>query len=94
MRVDRGYEGLEEEYPEVKLKKPLKAQRSHSLTILEKILNRTMSALRMPVEHVIGHLKKFRMLAGIYRGKLERYDKNASVIAGLHNYKELGKLSW
>src|SRR5215212_1004173 len=94
VRVDKGYEGLEEEYPEVKVEKPLKARRGHPLTVLEKILNRTMSALRMPVEHVIGHLKKYRMLAGIYRGEPERYDENASVIAGLHNYKELGKLSW
>jgi hypothetical protein len=94
VRVDKGYEGLEEEYPEVKVEKPLKARRGHPLTVLEKILNRTMSALRMPVEHVIGHLKKYRMLAGIYRGEAERYDENASVIAGLHNYKELGKLSW
>ena len=94
VRVDKGYEGLEEEYPEVKVEKPLKARRCHPLTVLEKILNRTMSALRMPVEHVIGHLKKHRMLAGIYRGEPERYDENASVIAGLHNYKELGKLSW
>jgi IS5 family transposase len=94
VRVDKGYEGLEEEYPEVKVEKPLKARRGHPLTVLEKILNRTMSALRMPVEHVIGHLKKYRMLAGIYRGEPERYDENASVIAGLHNYKELGNLSW
>src|SRR5215212_5231205 len=94
VRVDKGYEGLEEEYPEVKVEKPLKARRGHPLTVLEKILNRTMSALRMPVEHMIGHLKKYRMLAGIYRGEPERYDENASVIAGLHNYKELGKLSW
>lgn len=94
VRVDKGYEGLEEEYTEVKVEKPLKARRGHPLTVLEKILNRTMSALRMPVEHVIGHLKKYRMLAGIYRGEPERYDENASVIAGLHNYKELGKLSW
>jgi hypothetical protein len=94
VRVDKGYEGLEEEYPEVKVHKPLKARRGHPLTVLEKILNRTISALRMPVEHVIGHLKKYRMLAGIYRGEPERYDENASIIAGLHNYKELGKLSW
>ena len=62
--------------------------------MLEKILNRLMSTLRMPVEHVIGHLKKYRLLAGVYRGREERYDENALVIAGLHNYKELGGLSW
>jgi hypothetical protein len=35
--------------------------------VLEKLLNRAMSTLRMPVEHVIGLLKKFRLLAEVYR---------------------------
>jgi hypothetical protein len=62
--------------------------------MLEKIYNRAMSTLRIPVEHAIGGMKKFRLLAGIYRGREERYDESALVIAGLHNYRELGKLSW
>jgi hypothetical protein len=94
VRVDKGYEGIEEEYPEVRVEKPKKARRGHPLTVLEKILNRAMSTLRIPVEHAIGHLKKYRLLAGIYRGKPERYDESALVIAGLHNYKELGGLNW
>jgi hypothetical protein len=94
VRVDKGYEGLEQEYPEVKVEKPRKARRGHPLTALEKIYNRAMSTLRMPVEHVIGHLKKYRLLAEIYRGRVERYDESALVIAGLHNYRELGKLGW
>lgn len=79
VRVDKGYEGLEEEYPEVKVQKPKKARRGHPLTVLEKILNRAMSTLRIPVEHAIGHLKKYRLLAGIYRGRPERYDESALV---------------
>ena len=59
VRVDKGYEGIEEEYPEVRVQKPKKARRGHPLTVLEKIYNRAMSTLRMPVEHAIGHLKKF-----------------------------------
>jgi hypothetical protein len=94
VRVDKGYEGIEEEYPEVRVEKPKKARRGHPLTVLEKIYNRAMSTLRIPVEHAIGHLKKYRMLAGVYRGEAERYDENALVIAGLHNYRELGELSW
>jgi len=94
VRVDKGYEGLEEEYPQLRVQKPRKARRGHPLTVLEKIYNRAMSTLRIPVEHAIGHLKKYRLLAGIYRGKQEHYDESALVIAGLHNYKELGGLSW
>ena len=94
VRVDKGYEGIEEEYQEVRIEKPKKARRAQPLTVLEKIYNRAMSALRMPVEHAIGGMKKFRLLAGIYRGTEERYDESALVIAGLHNYRQLGKLSW
>ena len=94
VRVDKGYEGIEEEYPQVRVEKPKKARRGHPLTMLEKIYNRAMSTLRIPVEHAIGGMKKFRLLAGIYRGREERYDESALVIAGLHNYRELGKLSW
>lgn len=84
----------EEEYPEARIEKPRKARRGHPLTVLEKIYNRAMSTLRIPIEHMIGHLKKYRLLAEIYRGKPERYDQSALVIAGLNNYRELGKLSW
>jgi hypothetical protein len=35
VRVDKGYdEGLEEEYPEVRVQKPKKARRGHPLTVL------------------------------------------------------------
>jgi hypothetical protein len=95
VRVDEGYEGMEEEYPGVRTQKPREARRAHPLTVLEEIHNKAMSTLRIPVvEHAIGGMKKFRMLAGTYRGKPERYDDSALVIAGLHNYRELGKLSW
>jgi IS5 family transposase len=94
VRVDKGYEGIEQEYPEVRVEKPKKARRAHPLTVLEKISNRAMSTLRMPVEHAIGGMKKYRLLAGIYRGRPERYDQSALVVAGLHNYREMGKLNW
>ena len=93
VRVDKGYEEIEEEYLEVRVEKRRKARRGHPLTILEKIYNRAMSTLRMLVEHAIGGMKTFRLLAEIYRDRPERYDESALVLAGLHNYWELGKLS-
>ena len=41
----------------------------------------------------VGYLKTFRLLAGIYRGREERYGESALMIAGLHDYRGLGKLS-
>ena len=57
VRVDKGHEGLEEEYPKVSVQKPRKERRGHPLTVLEKIYNRAMSTLRIPIEHAIGHMK-------------------------------------
>ncbi len=51
VRVDKAYEGLEEEYPNVRVQEPRKARRGRPLTVLEKIYNRSMSTLRIPVEH-------------------------------------------
>ena len=92
--VDRGYEGLEDDYPEVGIRKPIRAQRKRRLTAFGKVYNRVLSSLRIGVEHTLAHLQRFCLLAGIYRGRMQDYDQNFLVIAGLHNFRRLGRLSW
>ncbi len=92
--VDRGYEGLEDEYPEVSICKPIRGKRNHALTSLAKVYNQVVSRLRIAVEHTLAHLKRFWLLAGIYRGRDEDYDENFLVISGLHNFRRMGRLSW
>jgi hypothetical protein len=48
----------------------------------------------MAVEHVLARVKEYRVLAGVYRGRVERYDDCFSVVAGLHNYRVMGRLAW
>ena len=64
VRLDRGCEGVEEEYPEVHVEKPVRAQRHAKVTVLGRAYNRMQSRLRMPVEHLLGRLQKFKVLAG------------------------------
>ena len=52
-----------------------------------------MSRLRIGVEHTLAHLERFGLLAGSYRGQLEDYDENFLVIAGLHNFRRMGRLA-
>jgi hypothetical protein len=92
VRVDRGHEGLEREYPEVKVAKPIRARRKHSLSVLGKVYKELMSRLRIGVEHVLAHLERFYLLAGI--GRMEAYDENFLVISGLHNFRKAGSLNW
>ena len=94
LRLDKGYEGIEDAYPDADIDKPKRAQRNHPLSPLEKIYNQVLSSLRMPVEHTLGFLKKFAVLAGIYRGPTHRYDDTFLVVAGLSNFRIMNKLAF
>jgi hypothetical protein len=45
------------------------------------------------VEHVLCRVKKFGVLAGVYRGCWERHEDLFCVVSGLVNYKATGQLS-
>lgn len=94
VRLDKGYEAVEQAYPEVQVEKPIKAQRNHPLTPLGKAYNRMQSRLRIKVEHVLARLEQYRILAQTYRGRRGGYDALFGVVAGLNNYRVLGSLAW
>lgn len=94
VRLDRGYQGVEKEYPDTRIVKAKRARRNHPLNLLERCYNRVVNKLRMPVEHSLGHLKKFGVLAGIYRGQAKDYSDIFDCVAGLHNWRSLGRLNW
>ena len=92
--VDKGYDGIQEDYPQTDFYQPYKARRNKPLDLIQKYLNKIQTTHRIAVEHVLGQLKKFKILAGIYRGSEAAYDDIFSLITGIHNYRKLGKLSW
>jgi hypothetical protein len=94
VQVDRGYEGVEVAYPKQVVEKPVRGQRNHHVTLLGKLWNQMVSRERIVVEHMLCKLEKFKILAGTYRARLEGYDDCFTVVAGLVNYKSLGKLIW
>jgi hypothetical protein len=50
LRLDQGYEGVEDAYPAA-IAKPKRARRNHPLDLVEKLLKQLLSSWRMPVEH-------------------------------------------
>jgi DDE superfamily endonuclease len=94
LRVDKGYEGIEDAYPDADIAKPKRAQRNHKLNPLEKLYNQLLNSLRIPVEHTLAFLQKFGILAGIYRGPTHRYDDTFLVVAGLSNFRKMNSLTW
>lgn len=94
IRLDLGYESIEQTYPDKQIEKPVRAQRNHALTTLGKVYNRMLSRLRLPVEHVIGRLKQFNILHQVYRGRWADHEEIATIIAGLVNFKALKSFAW
>jgi len=41
------------------------------------------------IEHTICRLKKYKILADIFRNKLKKYDKVSDIISGLVNYRAM-----
>jgi IS5 family transposase len=83
--VDSGYQGLQREHPNTAM--PVKKSKHHPLTKEQKRANRQQSRERIPVENVIGSLKRFRILAERYRCRRRRFGLRLNLIAGLYNWE-------
>lgn len=94
VRLDRGYEGVEKEYPEVEIDKPVRARRNAKVTALGRAYNAVQSRLRMPVEHLLARLQKFQVLHQKYRGQAHRHEDIFALVAGINNFTALGTLQW
>lgn len=88
--VDSGYQGIEKDFPALHVKIPVKRTRGHTeLTRSEKIGNRKQRKVRIFAEHAIARLKKFRVLADIYRHDQTNYNQTFRFIANLVNFRLL-----
>ncbi len=94
VRLDRGYDGVAHDYPDRVFHQPHKARRNRPLDIIQKWANQLQNRYRVPVENALAHLKRFKLLASIYRGPATNYDDTFLVISGLHNFRKLDTLTW
>lgn len=85
---DSGYDGAPNDYPEHTIIIPVKRRRNHStLSLSEKRFNRKHSRIRILVEHVLSRMKKYQILAQVYRHKIMDYNKRFRNIAALVNFR-------
>ena len=83
--ADSGYQGIQELHPNAEI--PYKKSKNKPLTEEEKEYNTALARIRVPVEHAIGKMKRFRILSDKYRKKRKRYDEKVKIIAGITNLK-------
>ena len=83
--LDKGYDGIQKDYPDVRLHQPYKARRNHPLTDEQKAFNRVLARYRIVVEHTNAMLNKFQALVQIFRQPRASHPRIIRVVAGLVN---------
>lgn len=81
--VDKGYQGLKR--LNIPYLMPFKASKKRPLILLQKWFNVEISRRRIRVEHVIGKLKRFKILAERYRNRRKRMGLRFNLIAAIYN---------
>ncbi len=67
-------------------RQPKKRSKKHPLTKEDKRFNRAVSRERILNEHVIGALKRFRIISDRYRNRRKRFGLRFNLIAGIYNH--------
>ena len=84
---DLGYFGVEKDFPEQLSSIPNRKKRNLELSQEEIEYNKNHSKKRIVIEHTICRLKKYRILADVFRNKLRKYNKVSDIVSGLVNYR-------
>ena len=82
-KADSGYLGVGKLHANSQV--PQKSSKHHPLTPEQKASNHQLSSQRMLIEHVIGWIKRFRMIAERYRNRRRRFALRFNRIAAIYN---------
>ena len=87
VRLDNGFQGIENNFPNLKIYMPRRKPRGKPFTETQKNRNRQISRIRVLVENAIGGVKRLRSLTDVYRNKRKDFeDKIMALGAGLWNF--------
>lgn len=83
LQTDTGYSGILKLHANSEL--PKKRSKKHPLTKEDTQNNRRIARERVDNEHVIGALKRFKIIADKYRNRRKRFGLRFNLIAGIYN---------
>lgn len=86
--ADTGYQGIAKIHANSIL--PKKRTKKNPLTKNDKRQNRAISSERVLNEHIIGSVKRFKIIADRYRNRRKRFGLRLSLICGICNFEVEG----
>ena len=88
MQADSGYQGTEHDHAKTSLS--MKKKKGQALSSEAKQVNQQRASQRALNEHIIGRLKRFKIISCRYRNRRRRFTLRFNLIAGIHHF-ELGE---
>lgn len=83
--TDTGFLGLKKIHDNTEM--PKKKSKHHPLTKEEKAQNKKLSKERVTNEHVIGLIKRFKIVSDRYRNRRKRFCLRFNLISGIYNFE-------
>ena len=83
-QTDTGYTGIKKIHVNSEL--PKKKSKKKPLSKEDKAENKRIASARATNEHVIGLVKRFKIVAERYRNRRKRFDLRFNLIAGICNF--------
>jgi hypothetical protein len=87
LTLDTGFVGIKKIHTNSVL--PIKRKRNQELTKEEKRFNHQVASERVLNEHIIGLIKRFKIVADKYRNRRKRFGLRFNLIAGICNLELL-----
>ena len=86
---DSGYRGIQKVHANTLLPIRHKAdieKLSEEDKVLRKARNKKIASRRMKIEHIIGRIKRFKIIADRYRNRRKRFGLRLNLICGIYNF--------
>ena len=87
--ADSGYRGMQKAHANCRFPLRHKEDKARMSDVERRKYNKAISSVRMKIEHVIGRVKRFKIIAERYRNKLKRFGLRFNLICGIVNYEKL-----
>jgi len=91
IEADSGYQGIQDDFPGIRSRIPVKKQRGRKLGEKARKRNRKLSKSRVVVEHVLSKMKKFGIMGQEFRNGLGHYGDMTDIVSGLVNFRTMLK---
>lgn len=85
--ADSGYRGIQKVHKNSQYPLRHKEDKARMLDEERHEYNKAISKVRMKIEHVIGRIKRFKIVSERYRNRLKRFGLRFNLICGVINYE-------